>query len=857
MSDEPRDGASDGADHGQDGSTGQPAGGISPETTQSPDSPAHGLDPPQSTPRDAAAREASAREASARDVSAPWERPRRWNQQSLDATRVDDLLARLGSDDTPPENRRRRRAADDAVPASDLIAALSASDEVPPTPPASGPGARPAAAPPSPAVTAPTAVNPPSTITAPSTITPAPEAIPSPAAISKAPAASPTAPAEIPTAPARTGPSDDRTEFLAAGWNTADQDNGEDSDHTVLLPPRVGPGERPPIRDLSDANSRTDYIPKITGSAADLAEADSIRAALHRQSALDSGAVPAAYAPSGPPPGRHTPRASSSAQPPRRRRGLLYAGRTIAALVAFVTLLGVGVEWKVMDRADTSIIKNRVQALNTQDTHISTARTAPVVTTNSRGVKVTESAKAPTAYQPENILLLGSDTRAGGNAALGGTDASTADSANSDTLMIAHISGDRQHVTILSIPRDTIVTTPACRAWSLKTGKFVEDTPSVHGGTYSHINTLYGVGGPTCTVAGVQSLTGIGISRYIGIDFQGFSAMVDALNGVSINICAPIIDSELGTVADAAGVHIVMGGEALSLVRARHVQGDTGSDLARIRRQQIVLSAILRQVTQAGTLLNPAKLDAFLQAFAKNTFTENVSLTSLATLAGSLGSLDPAHVTFYTMPTVNSTKIDGALDPDTSKTPAVFDALINDLPLPGEQAAATPKPSATPVTPAPSTTAPSLKLTVDPSKVALEIYNVTGQANVATTAQEKLNAVGFKVTDAQLFKLDTDTQTGTTVLYAPANRAAALTVAAAVPGSSLVVTPGLGTTVRLRLGSSYSGTISAVTLGRQAPASLATAVSTGPSVAPTASTPATTLGSTDLTSVNAAAGTCA
>ena len=64
--------------------------------------------------------------------SAPWERPRRWNQDALDATRVDDLLARLGTGDDVPSGRRRRRQADSpegsAVSASDLIAALSADE---------------------------------------------------------------------------------------------------------------------------------------------------------------------------------------------------------------------------------------------------------------------------------------------------------------------------------------------------------------------------------------------------------------------------------------------------------------------------------------------------------------------------------------------------------------------------------------------------------------------------------------------------------------------------------------------------------------------------------------------------------
>lgn len=715
-------------------------------------------------------------------VSAPWERQRRWSQDPLDATRVDDLLARLGRpDEAPTEGRRRRRqSADGSVSASDLIAALSTDQ-----------------------------------------------------------------------------PTDEPTVFLAPERSAAD---AAEADQTVLLPPRIGPNDRAPIRDLGD-DPRTDFIPKLTGNAADMAEADSIRAALRRQSQLapGTGMAPYGHGPGGPPPHTEWPPAHGSGQPPRRR--LLYAGRSVAAFVAVITLLGVGVEWKIKDRADASLRDHSVAALNAADPNISTARTAPRIITNSQGVTVTESANAATTYAPENILLLGSDTRSGGNAALGGSDPSTDGTANSDTLMVAHISGDRQHVTILSIPRDTIIPAPKCLQWNASTGKYSTTYQPISSGELYHINSSYSVGGPKCSVTAVQSLTGLGITRMIGIDFAGFKAMVDALGGITLNVCAPVVDQELGTVVGTPGVQVVHGEVALGLVRARKVAGETGSDLARIHRQQVILSAILRQVTQAGTLLNPAKLDNFLQAFTRNTFTDNVTLENLVTLAGSLGTLDPAHVTFYTLPTVNSTTIPGALDVDRAKAPIVFDDLINDLPLPGEVTTpATTRAATTPVPPGPSTAAAgSLKLTVAPSQVALEIYNVTGQPNVAGTAQEKLNAIGFKVSDNQLFKPDTGTQTGTTVEYAPTNRAAALTVAAAVRGSTLVVTPGLGSTVRLLLGSTFTGGVSAVTVGQQAPASLSTAISTGPSAGATSpsSKGSATLGSTDLSSVNAAAGSCA
>jgi hypothetical protein len=108
------------------------------------------------------------------------------------------------------------------------------------------------------------------------------------------------------------------------------------------------------------------------------------------------------------------------------------------------------------------------------------------------------------------------------------------------------------------------------------------------------------------------------------------------------------------------------------------------------------------------------------------------------------------------------------------------------------------------------------------------------------------------VSDGQLFKPESGAQTGSTVLYSAPNRDAALTVAAAVPDSTLVVTAGLGTTVRLDLGSSFAGKIVPVKIGDTAPASLST-VSTGPAVTGTSGATA----STALSSVNAGAGTCA
>jgi len=509
-------------------------------------------------------------------------------------------------------------------------------------------------------------------------------------------------------------------------------------------------------------------------------------------------------------------------------------------LVAVVVLVATGWEWVIKSRADSGIISRSVQAIVTDDTNLATATAAP---------------PPAGSYQAENILLLGSDTRAGAaNAAAGGTDESTSDGvANSDSQMIAHVSADRQHVTVLSIPRDTMIDAPTCKSWDAATGQLSDSNYPVSSGEKWHINSAYSVGGPQCSVRAVQDLTGLKIDRVIGIDFAGFQNMVEALGGVTVNVCGPIVDGELGTVIPDGGVQTVQGDTALSLVRARKVAGDTDSDLARIRRQQIVLSAILQQVTSAGTLLNPAKLDAFLQAFVSNTFTDNVTIDDLVALAQSFGTLDPSRVTFFTLPTVPSDYDPDALDPDETKAPAVFTALLNDQPLPGEPAATSAAPTQTAAPTSTVSTAAPTGETIDPGSIDLAIVNLTGRSGVATETMGQLNDIGFVVSEDNLLAPEGQGQSAITVEYDPTNVPQALTVAGAVPNAVLVPIAGLGTQVRLLLGSSYQGGVQSVQVGSAVTGTLAEgttgALPSGSSV------PSLTAG--ELTSVNAGAELCA
>ncbi len=296
-----------------------------------------------------------------------------------------------------------------------------------------------------------------------------------------------------------------------------------------------------------------------------------------------------------------------------------------------------------------------------------------------------------------NILLVGSDTRAGQDG-VGGTVAQAGGSLN-DVTMLMHVAQDQKSATVVSIPRDMVVPYPKC--------------PHGNAAAGLPINNSLAYGGLACTVLVVQNLTGLTIQFAGLITFTGVAAMSDAVGGVDVCVAKAISDPYTGTFL-SAGDHTLQGIGALQFLRTRHGVGD-GSDLGRIGSQQVFLSALVRKIKSSDTLTNFGKLYAIAQAATQNiTLSQNFThLDTLVSVALVLKNIPLENIVFVQYPgrTGGTGIYSGKVQPVASIANQLFAAIKADQPigldsnaLVGAHGGSTTDPNAPTTTPTPTPT---------------------------------------------------------------------------------------------------------------------------------------------------------
>ena len=223
--------------------------------------------------------------------------------------------------------------------------------------------------------------------------------------------------------------------------------------------------------------------------------------------------------------------------------------------------------------------------------------------------------------EPQNILVIGSDKRAGAEFA--------EDPGRSDTTMILRIDPDQGRIAALSIPRDLKVEIP-----EFGTDKF---------------NAAYSDGGPKLTLQVVKELTGLKINHVVNVDFLGFVRAVDAIDCVYTDVDHRYYHSNEGLPASEQyaeiniqpGYQLLCGKKALQYVRFRH----SDTDIVRSARQQSFISNARGQVSLNDLLFGQSNLIQIFTEYTSSDISHGTELLEVMKLlvAAHGASIDQVH----------------------------------------------------------------------------------------------------------------------------------------------------------------------------------------------------------------------
>src|SRR3974390_365337 len=332
-------------------------------------------------------------------------------------------------------------------------------------------------------------------------------------------------------------------------------------------------------------------------------------------------------------------------------------------------------------------------------------------------VPSTELGQRPPQYSTtsENILVYGDDSRKGLDAHQQYIlHTGNLPSNNTDTIMLIHLSPGRHEVTVMSIPRDTMVPQYQCDGSPGYPGQ--QAVPA----SYVMVNSLLAAGGPVCLWKTVEQQTGIFIDHFIGIGMLGFVKVVNDLGGV--NVCVPFsVNDPVSCLSLPAGMDHINGVQALAFWRTREDIG-TGSDLERIQRDQFMSAQVVKGVMSSGLLSDPFRLLSVVSdAAASMTTDSGMTVSDLMGIANSLRHLSSKNVQFVTAPNeswpANPARVHFA-QPGAGE---VFSAIAHDVTVPK---VSRPRGSAGRVQ----------LLTTSPSKVKVDVLNGSGSQGIADQA---------------------------------------------------------------------------------------------------------------------------
>jgi LCP family protein required for cell wall assembly len=225
------------------------------------------------------------------------------------------------------------------------------------------------------------------------------------------------------------------------------------------------------------------------------------------------------------------------------------------------------------------------------------------------------------------------------------------DGTRTDTIMVGCYNSETNGISLISVPRDTIVSVSAADYRTMREefpepGKQVMKINAIH--HYSG-NEL----GPEMLVKYLNEILGTDIKYYVRIDFKAFHYLVDSIGGIEFDVPQDMDyddPSQDLAIHLKAGLQTLDGDKAEQLVRFRkdnYGGGYINGDLGRIEMQQEFMKVLLAKVASIDTITkNPT---AYVNAMFSY-ITTNVTIADAIKYASVLGKIDASKIETYTLP---------------------------------------------------------------------------------------------------------------------------------------------------------------------------------------------------------------
>ncbi|MEU1135009.1 LCP family protein [Streptomyces sp. NPDC005900] len=432
------------------------------------------------------------------------------------------------------------------------------------------------------------------------------------------------------------------------GWDAGQQDGERSDEPSSDAAARSDGGGRSGSAARSDGAGRSGSA-RRSGSAG--------RSDSGARSEMPSAGAGAAARGDGRPPGHRRRRgAGGGGRPPRRKRRVLRWSATILSVLILGTA---GAGYLYYQHLNGN--------LETDDLNLGEHR-APEPTPNAAG------------QTPLNILLIGSDARdSKANQKLGGAKNTFGSPPLADVQMLLHLSADRSNMSVVSMPRDTLLQIPKCT--DPDDGKVYPQT-----GPRFMTNESLGRGGPGCTVATWEKLTNIHIDHFMMVDFSGVVSMADAIGGVPVcvdrNIHSRDSQGHGSGLKLKKGTTEVKGEQALQWLRTRY-GFEGGTDISRAKAQHMYMNALVRKLRENTGLTSPNQLRKLAEEATKALKVDDGlgTIKKLYDLGNELKKVSPSRTTMTTMP---FEYVGARVVPKPGDAEQLFRLVRDDIPLDGK-----------------------------------------------------------------------------------------------------------------------------------------------------------------------------